>query len=301
VEIPLGGLSPPAVTAYVAQRRGTPAGHEALAAFVYRRTEGHPLFMVQVVDYLAQQHLLQDVTQTAVDSSGGPGMDPVVPQGLQDLLEAHLGRLSAEVQQVLEVGSVAGAEFVVASVAAGVQRAPDAVEAVCERLARQGQFLEDRGLVAWPDGTVSGRYGFRHALYQEVVYQRLGAGHRARLQRLIGEREAAGYGARAGEHAAALAMHFTRGQDARRAVLYLQQAAENALQRSAYQEAIHHLTRGLALLPQLPPTPARAQQELAFQMALGLALIATQGYASAEVEQAYARAQVLCQQVDDPQ
>ena len=54
--IPLGGLSPQAVVAaYVAQRFGAPAGHAALAAVVYRRTEGHPLFMVQVVDYLEQQ------------------------------------------------------------------------------------------------------------------------------------------------------------------------------------------------------------------------------------------------------
>src|SRR5262245_12117870 len=210
VDLPLGGLSQPAVAAYVAERRGTPVDDDAVAAFVYRRTEGHPLFMVQVVDYLARQHLLPGAAQAA-DRSGLPAIEQAVPQGLQDLLEAQLGRLPATEQEVLEVGSVAGVEFVVASVAAAVQRAPEAVEAVCERLARQGQFLDDRGLVTWPDGTVSGGYGFRHALYQEVLYQRLGAGHRARLHRSIGEREAAGYGAQAGERAAALAMHFARG------------------------------------------------------------------------------------------
>jgi predicted ATPase len=61
-----------------------------------------------------------------------------VPQGLRDLLEAQLGRLGATEQQVLEVGSVAGAEFAVASVAAGLQTTPEAVEAACEALARQG-------------------------------------------------------------------------------------------------------------------------------------------------------------------
>jgi hypothetical protein len=299
VEIPLGGLSPQAVAAYVAQRRGTPAGHDAVVAFVYQRTEGHPLFMVQVVDNLEQQHLLQDVTQTAVDSSGGLGMDQVVPQGLQELLEAHLGRLSAEAQQVLEVGSVAGAEFVVASVAAGVQRAPEVVEAGCERLARQGQFLEDRGLVEWPDGTVSGRYGFRHALYQEVVYQWLGAGHRARVHRLIGEREAAGYGAQAGARAAVLAMHFAHGQDTRRAVPYLRQAAETALRRHAHREAIDYLTTALALLQAQPEAPERAQHELTVQLLLAPAMSFIRGYASPEVEQAATRARELCQQVGE--
>ena len=299
VELPLGGLSRQAVVAYVAQRRGASAGHDAVAAFVYQRTEGHPLFMVQVVDYLAQQHLLQGAAQTAADRSGGPAIAQGVPQGLQDLLEAHLGRLPDTEQQVLEGGSVAGAEFAVASVAAGVQMAPDAVDAVCERLARQGQFLEDRGLVEWPDGTVSGRYGFRHALYQEVVYQRLGAGHRARLHRRIGGREAAGYGARVGEHAAALAMHFTRGRDAQRAVPYLQQAAANALARCAYQEAIAHLARGLELLQTLPDTPEHRQLALRVHLTLGPAVIVTQGPASSEAERVYTRAHELCQQLEE--
>jgi predicted ATPase len=162
--------------------------------------------------------------------------------------------------------------------------APDAVEVVCERLARQGQFLEDRGLVEWPDGTVSGRYGFRHALYQEVVYQRLGAGHRARLHRRIGGREAAGYGARVGEHAAALAMHFTHGRDAQRAVPYLQQGAANALTRCAYQEAIAHLSWGLEVLQTLPDTPEYRRLALRVHLTLGPAVIVTQGPASPEVE-----------------
>jgi predicted ATPase len=299
VELPLGGLSRQAVAAYVAQRRGVSAGHEEVAAFVYQRTEGHPLFMVQVVDYLAQQHLLQDAAQTAADRAGGPAVAQGVPQGLQDLLEAHLGRLPDTEQQVLEGGSVAGAEFAVASVAAGVQMAPDTVEVVCERLARQGQFLEDRGLVEWPDGTVSGRYGFRHALYQEVVYQRLGAGHRARLHRRIGGREAAGYGARVGEHAAALAMHFTRGRDAQRAVPYLQQAAANALTRCAYQEAIAHLSRGLEVLQTLPDTPEHRRLALRVHLTLGPAMIVTQGPASPGVEHVYRRAHELCQQLGE--
>jgi hypothetical protein len=277
VELPLGGLSREAVAAYVAQRGGARAGGADVAAFVYQRTEGHPLFMVQMVDYLEQQHPLQALGQAA-NSPTGPTIDQVVPQRLQDLLEAHLGRLTAEEQQVLEAGSVAGAEFVVASVAAGAQMASDAMEAVCEQLARQGQFLEERGLVTWPDGTLSGCYGFRHALYQEVFYQRIGAG----------------YGARASERAAALAMHFTRGQDARRAVPYLQQAAANALTRCAYQEAIDQLTTAVELIHTLPETPERVQLELALQLMLAETQVGRQGFAAPPVGQAYTRAYELC-------
>jgi tetratricopeptide (TPR) repeat protein len=166
-ELPLGGLGLEAVRAYLAQRADlATTGQEDVAAWVLQRTEGHPLFMVQMVDVLAQQ--------------GGRGA-PAVPPRLRDLLEAQLGRLGTTEQQVLEGGSVAGAEFAAASVATGLQTTPEAVEAVGEGLARQGQFLEDRGLVEWPAGTVSGRYGWRQALYQEVVYQRLGAGCLAQM------------------------------------------------------------------------------------------------------------------------
>jgi hypothetical protein len=120
-----------------------------------------------------------------------------------------------------------------------------------------------------------------------------------RCHRAIGARLEAGYGAQAGQIAAALAEHFERGYDAARAVRYRHQAAMQALGRYAYQEAVSHLTQGLALLQTLPDTPERAQQELDLQIALGSALIPTKGSAAAEVEQTYARSRALCAQVGE--
>ena len=172
-----------------------------------------------------------------------------VPASLQQLIELQLGQLDAEEQQVLEVASVVGAEFAEASVAAGLPLPLDAIAARCEGLAQRGQFIEDRGLAAWPDGTVSGRYGFRHALYQEVLYGRIGSGRRMRCHRAIGMRLEAGYGAQVAQIAATLAVHFERGHDAERAVRYRQQAAEKAPQRPAHQEVLQHLTRGWRCWP----------------------------------------------------
>jgi hypothetical protein len=91
------------------------------------------------------------------------------------------------------------------------------------------------------------------------------------------------------EIAAELALHFEQGRDYPRAVHYLQHAGENALRKSALQEAISHLTKGLELLKALPDTPERVQQELALRDALGPALIATRGYATAEAEDHFTR------------
>ena len=117
--------------------------------------------------------------------------------------------------------------------------------------------MREAGVAEWPDGTLSGRYSFRHALYHEVVYAQLAEVRRVQLHRRIAERKEAAYGERVGEIAAELAMHFEKGRDLTRAVQYLGKAGETAVRRSAHQEAIAHLTKGLDLLATFPETPER--------------------------------------------
>ena len=88
------------------------------------------------------------------------------------------------------------------------------------------------------------------------------AGQRAQWHHHIGMRLEAGYESRAPELAMELAEHFARGPDTERALRYLQYAGDNALRRSAYHEAIIHLTRSLELLSSLPVTLERTLQEL---------------------------------------
>jgi predicted ATPase len=64
-------------------------------------------------------------------------------------------------------------------------------------------------------------------------------------------------------------------------------------------EALSHLHKGLEVLRVLPDTMDRTQQELDFQTILGLALIATKGYAAPDVERVYAQARVLCQRMGE--
>src|SRR5262249_43295597 len=140
------------------------------------------------------------------------------------------------------------------------------VEKRCAGLAAKGQFVRAAGVEEWPDGTIAGRYSFIHALYQNVVYERVAAARRIGLHRRIGERKEAAYGQRTGEIASELAMRFEKGRDHGRAVHYLAQAGENAIQRHAHQEAIGHLTNGLELLRALPDTPERTRHELTLRL-----------------------------------
>ena len=99
--------------------------------------------------------------------------------------------------------------------------------------------------------------------------------------------------------AAELAMHFEQAQDHKRATKYLQHAADNAVQRFAYGEAVKLARKGLYLLRTLPEDRERAERELRLQLTLGVPLIASQGYAAPQVGGVYMRARELCRQLGE--
>jgi predicted ATPase len=298
-ELMLDTLVAPAVTAYLSQRCASAMLPAGLPRLIHERTSGHPLFLVAIVDELIRQKRIEAIAER-VDHNDLPGVIELVPANLRQYIEQQLDRLSGENQTLLAAASTAGETFAVAAAAAGVAQTVATIEARYAALARQAQFIRESGTETWPDGTVTACYRFKHALYHEVVYARVPADHRMQLHRQIGERKETGYGAQARTVAAELAAHFSRGADYPRAVHYLHCAAVNALQRSAYQEAIGHLTQGLEALASLPDTRERAQRELEVLTTLGLALVATEGQAHESVERTYARARTLCDRLAAP-
>jgi predicted ATPase/DNA-binding winged helix-turn-helix (wHTH) protein len=299
-ELVLNYLSEAGVVTYLTQRFETLEFPEGLAWILHRHTNGNPFFLVTVVQELVRQGILVQQGTGWIWPSDLEAVAECVPDSIRHLIEHQLAHVSAEEQDILAVASVAGVEFSAAALAVSIEQDTEYVETRCDALARRGQFLVARGIEEWPDGTVATRYRFSHDLYHEVLYDRVPTSRRVRWHRQIGTRLEAGYGARAREMAVELAMHFQCGRDVPRAVHYLQYAGEQALRRSAHQEARVHLTAGLTQLQQLPDSPERAQQELALQVPLGAVLRATQAYGSPEVERAYLRACELCQQLGEP-
>jgi predicted ATPase len=175
-----------------------------------------------------------------------------------------------------------------------MQADPERVEDICEQLASQGSLIVDAGVAEWPDGSVSGRYRFRHALYRWVLYDGVAAARRVRLHRAVGRREEAGFGSRAADHAAELAMHFSRGHAHPRALHFHELAAAAALERHAGHEAAAHCAAALEALEHVPERSDRASRELALVVARATLLMAIQGYAAPATEQAFARAHALC-------
>jgi predicted ATPase len=298
-ELPLEYLSENAVTKYLSVRFPASRFPAKLAGLIHERTEGNPLFMVNVVDYLVDEQIIAEYEghwqlQVELDE-----VELGVPENIRYLIEKHIERLSEKEQRVLEGASVVGMDCSAAAISAGLDEDVTTIEEVCDGLARRHHFLLPAYLADLPDGTITPRYRFIHALYLDVLYKRVARTRRSEIHGRIGERGEIIYGDRVGEIAAELAVHFEQARDLTRAVKYLQLAAENAIRRFAYQEAVRLSRRGLELLGRLPDTRERAEQELGLQLTLGVPLIATEGYAAPDVGSAYTRARELCQQLDE--
>jgi DNA-binding winged helix-turn-helix (wHTH) protein len=195
-ELPLAPLSEAAVAEYLEARFPGCAFPDALLHRLYRRTDGNPLFLVDVMVHLVSQGALWE--QGGRWTVRGEAVDLAfeVPESLRQMIAQQLDRLAPEAQRVVEAGSVAGIEFAAAAVAAGLDSTSQEVESCCEGLARRGQLLRPAGVVEWPEGTITARYAFQHALYQQVAYQRLAEARRIQLHRRLGARlEAAPCGA----------------------------------------------------------------------------------------------------------
>lgn len=288
-----------AVAAYLAERFPQSAFPSGLARLIHQRTDGNPLFMVNVLDDLVTQCVIAECDGRWQLTRALAEVEVGVPESIRHIMSKRIDRLSPDEQRVLEAASVAGVEFSTAAVAAGLDVDAVQVEEWCGELARRNQFLRPGGVGEWPDGTVAAHYTFIHALYRQALYQRVTGARRVRFHHRIGERAEAGYGEWAGEQAAELAMHFEQGRDYPRAVSYLQQAAENAVRRSAFQEAITHFTKGLELLSCWPDTPARTHQELSLHITVIGPLMALKGESSPELEQVYAQIGKLSQQLGE--
>jgi len=262
---------------------------------VYRRTEGTPLFMVNMVEYLADQKAIVEEQGSWKLCADLSEVERGVPSNLRDLIQKQIERLSPDERTVLEAASVAGMECSSAAIAAGLENTVEWVEEQCEELARRHQFLSPAWLVQLPDGSVTPRHRFIHVLYREVPYRMIPPMRRSQIHRRIAEQGVVIYGDRVNEIAAELAMHFEESRDWHRAVKYLIQASENATRKSAHHEAADLAQRGLTILKLLAHSSERDQQEIALRMTLIMSLGAARGFACPGVEEAYAEGKNLFQ------
>jgi len=300
-ELRLQSLGPESIAEYLQRRfssRPDKQWYAALTQGIHERTEGNPLFVTNLVDNLIAQGVLHSsgfVESTGVipmlDASRGE-----MPITIVQMIECNIDQLGLDEQRVLEVASVAGAAFSAAAVAAALESPQSEIESRCNRMSRHQNFVQANDIIEWPDHTVAETFHFRHALYREALYDRIPVSRRIELHRRIAEREEIGYGDHVAEIATELAHHYSRANDANKAIHYLQIAGERAYARSAMTEAERHFGAALELLHKaLPESHERDNRELWLRQSALSMLSAIKGYAHPEtieaVEQSIALAE----------
>jgi len=240
-----------------------PAG---LDEFMYKRSEGNPLFVITMLEHLiTQRYLVHEGTdQAGVWKQRTPflEMDPDLPDELSQMIELEIERLSPGDQRLLEAGSLINVAFPAWAVAAALEEDTPEIEEACDELAHRLHFVRRAGRDELPDGTLSAFYVFAHGLYREVLYQRQSESRRARRHTRIAERLGDLFAGREANVAQEMAMHYEAAGNWSRAASVLRSAAWQARQRRAHGEAAALLELALRAADNLGDVEAGVAREI---------------------------------------
>lgn len=269
----------------------------SLTQLLLARAEGNPFFLEELIQGLVEQGIIVRTPQGGL-TLASPWLtrsltNLQLPSTVQGVLAARIDRLPAAARELLQTLAVIGRTFssrlltqVVAQPEADLHHGLFALQ--------KAEFLYERP--AWPEL----EYTFKHALTQEAAYAALPWERRREVHERTAQALEAFFPDLLEKHYSALAHHYSRSGNTLKALDYLQRAGDQAMQQSAYTEAISHWMTALTLLDTLPDTPERTRHELALLIALALALDVTRGYATPEQERLLTRAEVLCREVGEP-
>jgi len=284
-QLPLMPLGPAAIAELLADLLGTDASVAKLGERIRERTGGNPFFMEETIQALVETGSFEG-TRGAYRLVR-PTAELRLPATVQAVLAARIDRLAEREKHALQTAAVIGREFTEAVLRRVMDLPETDLRAALQKLAG-AEFIYEQA--SYPEL----RYTFKHALTQEVAYNSLLSERRLGLHERVGEQIEAIFADRLEERWSELAHHYSHSRNTGKAIAYSQLAGERAVQLSANSEAIGHLRMALELLETLPDSRERLERELAVQTILGVPLVATKGYAAAEVGHAYDRARELC-------
>jgi tetratricopeptide (TPR) repeat protein len=228
--LPIRGLGKPEVALFVERVCGTNPDATLVAA-LHDATDGNPFFLDEIARLLAAEASLPRKPH-----------DLPLPESVRAVILRRLTLLPQETQRALAVASVIGREF-----------ESRVLERACDRDTSE---LVDcltpavaAGVVARSQGAI-GRHAFAHALIRETLYDDLGVAERVDLHRRIGQVLEAAHRDDLEPQLATLAHHFGEAAvagDAEKAIEYVTRAGHRAAENLAYEEAVQHFERALAL------------------------------------------------------
>ena len=219
---------------------------DAFRQELYARTEGHPLFTIELLRTLEERgNLVKDPNGRWVQAAS---LDwEMLPGRVEGVIAERLGRLTDESRATLTVGSVMGQDFA-AQVIAQVQDRPERelITVLARELDKRHHLVEETGEVRVGKQFLSW-YRFAHVLFQQYLYNDMSAGERRLLHGDVARVLEMVYADHTDEIAAELARHTQEAGEDEKAVAYLIQAGDGAFCAYAQEEAAAYYSRALDL------------------------------------------------------
>ncbi len=291
--VTLGGLSESAVAELLGALSGRNPPKEIVRLF-HSDTDGNPFFIEELFKHLIEQDKLID---SAGEFRHGLKLgDLDVPQSLRLVIGRRLARLGDATLKALGVAAAIGRSFTFELLTGSMRADPDSLLDSVEEAEKTGLITST---LVYPEAL----FRFSHELIRQAVIGRLSLARRQRLHLDIADAIERLFANSLEDRVNELAHHlFQAGTaaDGRRTARFLAMAARKALQQGALMEGEGFYQQALDVLQTTAESPARDQQELELQLALGQVFIATRGYTAAETASAYDRASALGERLGEP-
>lgn len=222
---------------------------ERFRAALFRRTEGHPLFAVELLrDMQARGDLAHDEHGRWCE---GPELDwRALPVRVDAVIEQRIARLDDQLRDILRVASVEGEEFST-QVVAQVQGADELrlLRDLSQKLEKRHRLV--RELEITYQGLASGsRYRFTHALFQQYLYSSLSTGERRLLHAGVARALSEIHWNDLDAIAVQLAHHYGLAGDEAQELTYLHRAGVRAQRLAALEDAARFYEAALERWPQ---------------------------------------------------
>ena len=282
--VELSRLGPEDVRALATQVAGGKRLPDDVLTQIFEKTDGVPLFVEELTKAVLESDLIHEGAEGYTLSRPLPHLE--IPTTLQDSLMARLDNL-APVREAAQIGAVIGRSFSYELLALVSPMRAGQLQIALQQLA-DAELVNPQGKP--PEST----YTFKHALVQDAAYGSLLRSRRQELHARIAELIEERFPETSETRPELVAWHYGEGQRSKRAVSWWQRAGQLAIQRSANLEAIQQLSNALGQLGHLPPSGEHEALELELRSLLGMALMATRGYAAEDVLINFGRARELC-------
>jgi class 3 adenylate cyclase/predicted ATPase/DNA polymerase III delta prime subunit len=253
---------------------------------IVQKTDGVPLF----IEELTTSILSAPMRTRGASERTARSASIRVPDTLSDALMERLDRVAPS-RRIAQVAAIIGREFSHDLLSAASQIDKGELQSALS-------LLEGADII-YRAGVTPVRFAFKHALLRDAIYDSLLRSKRQQIHAEIASILESDYPELVENEPEVLAHHHQEAGNHQAAIRCWLESGQRSLTQSANVEAIASFRKAIHLVNALPETADRNKQEIEIQLALGIPLIAVQGYASAETREAFSRARTLCMRLGD--